>query len=137
VPDKHGNLRTGFIFALVPFDDTGGGDLSAPPASGPIGSLWTIPLIELKQQASRRPDAHSSAREARKKVYAHSEAFRVYVQRRADGRCEGCHASAPFRTKKLRAYLEPHHTARLCDGGPDHPAPRHRAMPNLSPPRFG
>jgi 5-methylcytosine-specific restriction protein A len=45
----------------------------------------------------------------------------VYVQRRADGKCEGCLAPAPFKTKKRRPYLEPHHTTRLSDGGPDHP----------------
>src|SRR4051812_31688599 len=33
VPDKNKAPRTGFVFALVPFDDAGGGDLSAPPAS--------------------------------------------------------------------------------------------------------
>ena len=121
VPDKHRHLRTGFIFALVPFEDAGGGDLSTAPKSGPFGSLWTMSLIELKQQASRRPDAHADSREARRKVYARSEALRVYVQRRADGHCEGCKAPAPFKAKNRRPYLEPHHTTRLSDGGPDHP----------------
>src|SRR5829696_7352885 len=35
VPDRNKSPRTGFIFALVPFDDAGGGDLSVEPAFGP------------------------------------------------------------------------------------------------------
>ena len=36
----------------------------------------------------------------------------------------GCGAEGPFPTRALpeRPYLEPHHTDRLSDGGPDHPA---------------
>ena len=46
----------------------------------------------------------------------------MYVLKRADGMCEGCEAQAPFVTKRKRPYLEPHHTTRMSDGGPDHPA---------------
>lgn len=51
-----------------------------------------------------------------------SLAIHLYVQRRANGQCEGCGAAAPFRKSNGSPYLEPHHTTRLADDGPDHPA---------------
>jgi 5-methylcytosine-specific restriction protein A len=57
----------------------------------------------------------------RRNVYHRSEAVKVYVQRRANEKCEGCGSPAPFTTAEGRPYLEPHHTRRLSDGGPDHP----------------
>ena len=53
---------------------------------------------------------------------ARSRAIHLYVLRRANGRCEGCEASAPFRKPDGSPYLEPHHVTRLADEGPDHPA---------------
>ena len=53
------------------------------------------------------------------RTYERSEDLRVYVRRRADGRCEGCGSPAPFMTARGHPYLEPHHTRRLSDGGPD------------------
>jgi hypothetical protein len=51
-----------------------------------------------------------------------SKAIHRYVLLRANGDCEGCAAPAPFRRLDGSPYLEPHHTMRLGDGGPDHPA---------------
>lgn len=51
-----------------------------------------------------------------------SLAIRLYVLRRADGRCEACKAPAPFMKSDRSPYLEPHHTTRVADEGPDHPA---------------
>lgn len=48
-------------------------------------------------------------------------AIRQYVLMRAAGNCEGCGAEAPFARPDGTAYLEPHHTTRLADDGPDHP----------------
>jgi 5-methylcytosine-specific restriction protein A len=50
-----------------------------------------------------------------------SEAVKLYALKRANGVCEGCKAEAPFQSKE-GPFLEVHHTMRLCDGGPDHPA---------------
>ena len=47
--------------------------------------------------------------------------MREYVLARAAGACESCGQQAPFRRHDGTAYLEPHHTRRLSDGGPDHP----------------
>lgn len=53
---------------------------------------------------------------------ARSLAIHLYVLRRAEGHCEGCRGAAPFRKRDGTPYLEPHHTTRLADDGPDHPA---------------
>ena len=53
---------------------------------------------------------------------ARSLAIRLYVLHRANGRCEGCRAPAPFQKSDGSPYLEPHHTTQLSDDGPDHPA---------------
>ncbi|MDP9257091.1 MAG: HNH endonuclease [Actinomycetota bacterium] len=45
--------------------------------------------------------------------------MKIYVRRRADGSCEGCGNAAPFITKAGQPYLEPHHTRRVAEGGPD------------------
>jgi 5-methylcytosine-specific restriction enzyme A len=55
-------------------------------------------------------------------VYQRSRDVRVYVLGRANGKCEGCSAPAPFLRSDGTPYLEPHHLRRLSDGGPDHPA---------------
>jgi 5-methylcytosine-specific restriction protein A len=46
---------------------------------------------------------------------------REYVLRRSEGTCEACGGKAPFRRIDGTPYLEPHHSRRLSDGGPDHP----------------
>ena len=52
---------------------------------------------------------------------ARSRAIQLYVLKRAGGFCEGCSSAAPFYRPDGSAYLEPHHTSRLADDGPDHP----------------
>lgn len=59
-----------------------------------------------------------------------SRAIRLYVLTRAGGECEGCRHSGPFRTPDGRYFLEPHHTCRLADDGPDHPAKVIALCPN-------
>jgi 5-methylcytosine-specific restriction protein A len=50
-----------------------------------------------------------------------SAAVRTYVLARAKGVCECCDREAPFKLHDGSPYLEPHHTKRLADGGPDNP----------------
>ena len=78
-----------------------------------------MPLDELRQRASRTVGSQPNASEAKRRTYERSEDLRVYVRRRADGLCEGCGSPAPFMTARGHPYLEPHHTRRLSDGGPD------------------
>lgn len=59
-----------------------------------------------------------------------SRAIRLFVLQRANGRCEGCGLPGPFRRDNGDIYLEPHHTHRLADDGPDHPARVIAVCPN-------
>lgn len=75
-----------------------------------------------------RPNATLSTR---KTVYRiRSRAIHLYVLHRASGYCEGCEALSPFRKPDGSDYLEPHHTTRLADDGPDHPAKVIALCPN-------
>ncbi len=128
IPDRSGNLRTAIVFQLVQssfVEDSGGftkGDAPSTANTEPALTLWVQPLDDLRGLALQSPPAGLTAKETRRNAYHRSEAVRVYVLRRAGGICEGCGQLAPFVTKAGRPYLEPHHTRRLSDGGPDHPA---------------
>lgn len=61
---------------------------------------------------------------------ARSMAIKLYVLCRSNGVCEGCHDVAPFDRPNGDPYLEPHHTHRLADDGPDHPAREIALCPN-------
>lgn len=119
VPDLNGNLRRAIVFDLVALDD----ELTAPTTSEETtaagDSRWTMPLDELRTRSARTLDEPPSSTVARRNVYLRSGDLKIYVLRRADGVCEGCEQPAPFLTKAGRPYLEPHHTRRLSDGGPD------------------
>lgn len=79
-------------------------------------------IDELRKVASLRARPHATQKD-RKAIYrARSKAIRLYVLCRANGSCESCTAPAPFRTANGSPYIEPHHTTRLADDGPDHPA---------------
>jgi 5-methylcytosine-specific restriction endonuclease McrA len=79
-----------------------------------LDELRTVALLKA------RPSVPVSERKA---IYRlRSRAIHLYVLRRAGGRCEGCGKPAPFRKGDGSDYLEPHHTTRLADDGPDHPA---------------
>lgn len=54
-------------------------------------------------------------------VRLRSRTVHLYVLRRAEGYCEGCGQEAPFDRSDGEPYLEPHHTRRLADEGPDDP----------------
>jgi hypothetical protein len=53
--------------------------------------------------------------------YGQGGGGRKYVLARAGEVCESCGNPAPFLRKDGSPYLEPHHTRRVSDGGPDHP----------------
>ena len=80
-------------------------------------------LEELRRravQASSTP-AEKDTRLTRRRYYERSEDVRAYVLARANGTCESCGKPAPFMRPDGSPYLEPHHTRRVSDGGPDHP----------------
>ena len=84
-------------------------------------ALEAANLDELRRIARLKARASAPARLVRTIQRARAHAIRRYVLERADGRCEGCGADAPFVTSTGAAYLEPHHTRRLADEGPDDP----------------
>ncbi len=86
------------------------------------GALEEANIDELRRVALLRAVRHASAHVSTRLNRARSEAIRLYVLRRANGRCEGCKADAPFARADGSPYLEPHHVTRLADDGPDHPA---------------
>jgi 5-methylcytosine-specific restriction enzyme A len=119
VADRTGALRRAIVFELVALDDETTSSTPAADSATQSDARWTMPLDDLRNRASRTVGNQPNATEAKRRTYERSEDLRVYVRRRANGRCEGCSSPAPFLTARGHAYLEPHHTRRLSDGGPD------------------
>ena len=121
-PDTDGQPRRAVVFELAPlaeFKD----DEAATRRGGeePGVALQDLSLEELRRRALADSVPTRTATERRAQIRVRSVAIKLYVQRRANGTCEGCGAPAPFRRPDARPYLEPHHIRRLSDGGPDHP----------------
>ncbi len=115
--DRNGDDRRVIVFHLV--QPTG----VQPQEPPPDPSLTDVPVDRLRrgayEAASEAVDA--APREAKRLYHRRSAAVRGYVLARAAGTCEACGSPAPFRRADGAPYLEPHHTRRLSDGGPDHP----------------
>lgn len=79
-------------------------------------------LDELRKVALLNARSKVAGKNGKAIYRARSLAIRLYVLSRANRNCEGCRAPAPFHKWDGSPYLEPHHTTRLSDGGPDHPA---------------
>jgi 5-methylcytosine-specific restriction enzyme A len=129
VPDRNGSPRTSIAFRLLPLYAVEATDSSSSFPSHLRAAEYPdsedadrAPLEVLRQRALERPMEAREPGLALRTTYRRSGAVRSYVLRRADGVCEGCGANAPFTTRDGAPYLEPHHTRRLSDGGPDHPA---------------
>jgi hypothetical protein len=93
-------------------------------------SLRAAGLAELRAAAVLRSRSHLPELKRSTIIRIRSEAIRLYVLRRASGRCEACDDPGPFRTPDGSLYLEPHHTRRVADGGPDHPSNVIAVCPN-------
>lgn len=113
-PDLQGNQRKIILFEMVPHNTQ----------SGPVtNSTFSLPLAILREKAlaASRSVPQKSGRDARRSYYERSEDVRIYVLTRAAGKCEACKSPAPFARPDGSPYLEPHHTRRVSDGGPDDP----------------
>jgi hypothetical protein len=84
-------------------------------------SLASANLDELRKVAILAARKHVTGTKKSTWHRVGSLAIKRYILCRANGICEGCSKSAPFRTVDGSPYLEPHHTHRMADGGPDHP----------------
>jgi 5-methylcytosine-specific restriction protein A len=125
VPDVNGQLRQATAFRLAPLDSTIASPSELEPTEDEareLSAMWLAPLEQLRALAEEQPAVGAPATRALRTAYRRSAAVRIYVLRRANGHCEGCGEPAPFVTGDGRPYLEPHHTRRLSDGGPDTPA---------------
>ncbi|WP_216901160.1 HNH endonuclease [Synechococcus sp. CCY 9618] len=120
-PDTNGDLRQAIVFELGLVGESSMGD-GATESPIHLKELRRKSLAELKELAIRGNPGTASSKTRRQTVRIRSEAVREYVLRRANGTCEGCGYPAPFFNKKGAPYLEPHHTTRVADGGPDHPS---------------
>jgi 5-methylcytosine-specific restriction enzyme A len=117
-PDRDGEQRKAIVFHLVPVSEV---ETIDPAESDDLGEAANS-LEELRRLA------HAAAalpptppKDARRSYYRRSAVVKVYVLTRAAGRCEACDKQAPFNRPDGTPYLEPHHTRRVADGGPDHP----------------
>ena len=112
--DVDGQQRKIIVFHLVPVTDV---------ADSKTIALSTSSIDELRTNAYDAATAAISASEsdAKRIVYVRSEAVRRYVLARSNGICESCKKPSPFNRTNGTPYLEPHHTRRVSDGGPDHP----------------
>ena len=115
-PDRTGATRRVIIFHLRP---AASGE--EPEIEQAAAQLRDKPLEELRRRAIEDAVAHPERREGRRSYIERSASVRAYVLTRAGGICESCDKPAPFRRSNGEPYLEPHHTRRLADGGPDHP----------------
>ena len=122
-PDREGRARKAIVFELSMRSDSSGADVPHVTAVRPPerSRLWTLSLNKVRAAALANTPIDAQPRQRKIAVRLRNDAVRVYVLRRADGTCEGCRNSAPFATSDGKPYLEPHHTRRLADGGPDHP----------------
>ncbi len=115
--DRNGDFRRVIVFHLINADD------GIPPVNLPPPTTDPAPLEQLRERAleASSPADKKEPKEARHLYYKRSAAVRAYVLARADSLCESCREPAPFSRPDGTSYLEPHHTRRLSDGGPDHP----------------
>ena len=117
-PDVDGVEPDAIIFRLVPVARLE--QLELAPADDPVKHL-TLQESRNRAIAASKADGSQNSKEGGRTVYERSRAVRDYVLLRAAGKCELCDQPAPFHRSGGAPYLEPHHTTRVSDGGPDHP----------------
>lgn len=120
--DKEKKARKIIVFNLIPVETAATG-ASAPTHVDPdVKGQSLAQLRQAAYAAAAGNKGNSKAGDAKRSWYERSAKVRNYVLARSEGICEACDRPAPFRKKDGTAYLEPHHTTRLADEGPDHPA---------------
>jgi 5-methylcytosine-specific restriction enzyme A len=116
-PDRDGTNRNAIVFQLVPVS----AEIQDPESDADVSDGAS--LDDLRRAAYAAVAIPSTPpKDARRSFFQRSAAVKAYVLRRANGCCEACGGKAPFARKDGTPYLEPHHTRRVADGGPDHPA---------------
>lgn len=113
--DSKGDERQVIVFHLVQPSEEEQVAPTPPPPGVPLDQLRQLALEAASQAEQSKPQ------EAKSLYYKRSAAVRQYVLARAGGVCESCGKQAPFIRNNGTPYLEPHHTRRISDSGPDHP----------------
>ena len=132
--DSTGELRSVILFEVEVSTQAScstHGGVNAGVASVNAPDLSAVETLAGLRVAALLPSPSGSTPKVRRTfVYYRSKAVKKYVWMRANGTCEGCQKSAPFINRRHEAFLEAHHTTRLADGGPDHPATVIALCPN-------
>jgi 5-methylcytosine-specific restriction protein A len=117
--DSEGGTRRAIVFEL----EVGGmvQTGSAPLVSSSSSTPSSNSLEQLREAALSAAPQSSEPKVRLAHVHYRAEAVKRYVLKRSGGRCEGCKQEAPFKNRRGQPYLEPHHTTRRADGGPDSP----------------
>lgn len=117
-PDQDGQERNAIVFSLMPAQSI----LEALAEALPNAANSAASLAELRANAIAASTVTAQApKNSVMSVFIRSKAIRDYALARANGSCERCESSAPFKTKRGLPFLEVHHIRRLSDGGPDQP----------------
>lgn len=121
--DKNREDRKIIIFHLLPLSAGAQTSETVAHATSPKPKA-NKSLVELRKAAydvAKPEKVSKGSSEAKRSWYERSEQVKDYVLARSSGICEACDSPAPFKKKDGSPYLEPHHTTRLSDDGPDHP----------------
>ncbi|MCO4890900.1 HNH endonuclease [Cupriavidus sp. WGtm5] len=120
--DREGAQRNIIEFQLVPVALLDEESITFPEDEATDDSAPTT-LEEARKRAIEAINdfGNEVGKAALRKLYRRSKRVKDYVLLRAGGICESCQRPAPFKRKDGTAYLEPHHTTRVSDGGLDHP----------------
>lgn len=118
--DTQENMRQGIIFNL--FRVSFAQDSDHEIISSEVGQKEeSLEQLRAKAIKSSEISGQRQQSDSKKSWFKRSEDVKKYVLKRANGICEACDQPAPFKKRNGEPYLEPHHTKRLADEGPDHP----------------
>jgi 5-methylcytosine-specific restriction enzyme A len=115
--DANGEERYSIVFHLI---QPAEGMQEVEPPAFPLADTDINVLRERAYGAASQAEKRDT-REAKRLYRERSSAVRGYVLARANGSCEACGEAAPFQRPHGTPYLEPHHTRKISDEGPDHP----------------
>jgi 5-methylcytosine-specific restriction protein A len=115
-PDRNKALRQVIIFNLRPIVASDEHEIDEE-----VENIENVDLDVLYKKALADALNPPGQRETKTRYIERSASVKAAVLKRANGICESCDQPAPFKSKSGKPYLEPHHTKRLADSGPDHP----------------
>jgi len=114
------DMRQGIVFNLFPVSSAQ--SIVDTAISTKIGQKTeTLKELRVKAIKSSAMSGKRQQGDSKQSWFNRSKDVKNYVLQRANGICESCEQPAPFYRENGEPYLEPHHTKRLADEGPDHP----------------